>query len=51
MKVWLPHPLFRHNLELLGEFVKVLEPRKEEGKLKFPQPNLLADEVSHWLLR
>ena len=42
-------PFVKKNIELLSSVTKVLEPRREEGKQKFPEPQILADEVSHTL--
>ena len=38
------------DLERLGSWVKFLQSRREEGKVKFPDPETLADIVSHEIL-
>lgn len=45
------NPMFQANLKKLREFVTVLGAREEEGKHKFPEPALLADQVAHALNR
>ncbi len=40
-------PFFIRQKKFLSEFVKFLEPKYEESKLKFPDPDNLADECSH----
>jgi phosphopantothenoylcysteine decarboxylase/phosphopantothenate--cysteine ligase len=42
-------PLVRKNLETLASLPQVhfLEPRREEGKLKAPEPKLIALEIAH----
>lgn len=40
-------PFVEENLKKISKYITVLSPRKEEGKFKFPEPKVLADEVSH----
>ncbi|MEZ4743976.1 MAG: phosphopantothenoylcysteine decarboxylase [Bdellovibrionota bacterium] len=42
-------PAVQKNIEQLREYVEFVSARKEEGKLKFPEPAVLADHVSHSL--
>ena len=46
-------PLFRKNLDTLSllKSVHIIEPRTEEGKRKFPDPEVMADQVSHIICR
>ncbi|MFK7824945.1 MAG: phosphopantothenoylcysteine decarboxylase [Oligoflexales bacterium] len=44
-------PSIAKNIEIVSSMAVVLKPRTEEGKLKFPEPVVLADEVSHLLNR
>jgi phosphopantothenoylcysteine decarboxylase / phosphopantothenate---cysteine ligase len=44
-------PATQANLKKIGEWLTVLSPRTEESKYKFPDPEILADEVSHALNR
>ena len=44
-------PLVTKNIETLASMATILKPRAEEGKFKFPEPSVLADEVSHLLMR
>tara|TARA_B100001094_G_scaffold289354_1_gene306223 strand:+ start:342 stop:1547 length:1206 start_codon:yes stop_codon:yes gene_type:complete len=40
-------PLVKANCEKVNQFTRFLAPRREEGKLKFPDPAVLADQISH----
>ena len=40
-------PFVQENWRKISGVLTRLEPRKEEGKQKFPEPALLADEISH----
>lgn len=40
-------PALQKNLRKISPWLKILQPRIEEGKKKFPKPNLLADAISH----
>jgi phosphopantothenoylcysteine synthetase/decarboxylase len=42
-------PAVQKNVELTKKWTTFLEPRKEEDKLKFPDPVHLASEISHHL--
>jgi phosphopantothenoylcysteine decarboxylase/phosphopantothenate--cysteine ligase len=44
-------PIVSANLDKIKKHITVLEPRKEEGKSKFPEPAVLADIVSHNYLK
>ncbi len=44
-------PFVRDNLQKVRTYCEVLESRKEEGKQKFPEPKILADEIAHRLNR
>lgn len=40
-------PFVQENMRKVRTYVQVLEARREEGKQKFPEPNVLADEIAH----
>ncbi len=42
-------PFVLENFKRLQEYCSFIPARQEEGKLKFPAPHVLADEVSHLL--
>lgn len=42
-------PLVARNIESLKNFAHIMPARKEEGKLKFPDPRQLADQCAHIL--
>jgi phosphopantothenoylcysteine decarboxylase/phosphopantothenate--cysteine ligase len=42
-------PFVASNLERLASFATILQARQEEGKQKFPDPAILADEIAHQL--
>jgi phosphopantothenoylcysteine decarboxylase/phosphopantothenate--cysteine ligase len=44
-------PFIQENIRRLSPLVTLLQGRREEGKIKFPSPRLLADRVSHLLNR
>jgi len=44
-------PGVRENLAKIGQWLNLLEPRLEEGKRKFPDPAVLADECAHVINR
>ena len=44
-------PLVQENLKKISRYMTSIPPRKEEGKLKFQEPTMLADIVSHKLNR
>ena len=44
-------PIVQENLKKISGYMTSIPPREEEGKLKFPEPALLADIVSHKLNR
>lgn len=44
-------PAVQQNLATVQQWATVLSPRLEEGKRKFPEPNVLADQVAHEILR
>lgn len=47
----LDSPMVQENIQKLKKYLHFLEPRKEEGKAKFPEPDVLADSISHEILR
>ena len=44
-------PMVEDNLSHIAKWVRILRPRAEEGKAKFPAPDVLADQVAHFLNR
>lgn len=40
-------PFVQENFKKVRKYCQVLEARKEEGKQKFPEPAVLADEIAH----
>jgi len=42
-------PAVSENIQTVGRWVTILNPRLEEGKQKFPEPAPLADECAHVL--
>jgi phosphopantothenoylcysteine decarboxylase / phosphopantothenate---cysteine ligase len=47
------NPMHEAHIRTLSSLphVHVLQPRREEGKHKFPEPSVLADEISHQINR
>ncbi len=43
------NPIFQENIRKLEKYCRLLEPRREEGKLKIPDAETLAAEVMHIL--
>lgn len=41
-------PFVQENMRKVRSHAQVLEARREEGKQKFPEPAVLADEISHF---
>ncbi len=44
----LDSPFVAQNLKTLASYCTILNARQEEGKQKFPEPQALADEISHF---
>lgn len=44
-------PFVAANLEKISSACTILAPRREEGKQKFPEPSVLADDLAHLLSR
>lgn len=42
-------PAVQANIVKVSAWVTMLQPRLEEGKVKFPDPNMVANQVSHHL--
>ncbi|SMF55314.1 phosphopantothenoylcysteine decarboxylase [Pseudobacteriovorax antillogorgiicola] len=42
-------PFVKSNTEKIEAYCTKLQPRMEEGKLKFPEPAVLADQIAHSL--